>query len=119
MFVHRLHELGGDDKAALVKAATASATPVVVRSAFDLSRDQQDAIRQVVKELGAGEVVASFETAPNMIAGIELAVGGQKVAWSIASYLGALEKRIAQQDMLRDHAGQPEAATPAVPGSAR
>lgn len=120
IFVHRLHELAGGEKAALVKAAKASSAPVLVRSAFDLSLDQQDAIRQVFKELGAGEIATSFETAPDMVAGIELSVGGQKVAWSMASYLGALENSVADLAKQREKVqGQSEAAAPAVPGSAK
>jgi hypothetical protein len=35
----------------------------------------------------------AFETAPDSICGIELTVGGQKLSWSIARYLGALEEK--------------------------
>jgi F-type H+-transporting ATPase subunit b len=35
-----------------------------------------------------------FETAPDLISGIELTMNGQKVAWSIADYLASLEKGV-------------------------
>ena len=35
-----------------------------------------------------------FETAPDLVSGIELSTNGQKVAWSIADYLASLEKGV-------------------------
>jgi F-type H+-transporting ATPase subunit b len=37
-----------------------------------------------------------FETAPELISGIELTTNGQKVAWSIADYLASLEQGVAE-----------------------
>jgi F-type H+-transporting ATPase subunit b len=35
-----------------------------------------------------------YETAPDLIGGIELTANGQKVAWSIADYLASMEKDV-------------------------
>jgi F-type H+-transporting ATPase subunit b len=35
-----------------------------------------------------------FETAPDVISGIELIAGGQKLGWSIAEYLRSLEQGV-------------------------
>ena len=45
-----------------------------------------------VKETFAAEIQIQFETAPELVSGIELSANGQKVAWSIADYLATLEK---------------------------
>ena len=37
-----------------------------------------------------------FETAPDMVSGIELTTNGQKIAWSIADYLASLEKSVGE-----------------------
>jgi F-type H+-transporting ATPase subunit b len=37
-----------------------------------------------------------FATAPDLVSGIELSVNGQKVGWSIAEYLTALEHGVAE-----------------------
>ena len=37
-----------------------------------------------------------FETAPDLVSGIELTTNGQKVAWSIADYLASLEKGVGE-----------------------
>ena len=63
-----------------------------VRSAFDLPPGQRNAIESAVKETFAAETQVQFETAPDLVSGIELSANGQKVAWSIADYLATLEK---------------------------
>ena len=63
-----------------------------VRSAFDLPPAQRSAIESAVKETFAAEAHVQFETAPELVSGIELSTNGQKVAWSIADYLATLEK---------------------------
>jgi F-type H+-transporting ATPase subunit b len=65
---------------------------VSVHSAFDLPAAQKGAIEKAVKETFAPDAQFQFETAPELISGIELSSGGHKVAWSIADYLTTLEK---------------------------
>jgi F-type H+-transporting ATPase subunit b len=60
----------------------------VVRSAFDLPADQRAAIQNALNETFSAEVRIRFETAPDLIGGIELTTNGQKVAWSIAGLSG-------------------------------
>ena len=45
-----------------------------------------------MKETFAPDAHVQFETAPELVSGIELSTNGQKVAWSIADYLSTLEK---------------------------
>jgi F-type H+-transporting ATPase subunit b len=65
-----------------------------VRSAFDLSAEQQAVIQQSINEMISAKIQIRFETEPDTICGIELSANGQKIAWSIADYLGSLEKSI-------------------------
>ena len=65
---------------------------VSVHSAFDLPPAQRTAIESAVKETFAPDAQVQFETAPELVSGIELSTNGQKVAWSIADYLATLEK---------------------------
>jgi F-type H+-transporting ATPase subunit b len=37
-----------------------------------------------------------FEVVPTIVSGIELSANGQKLAWSITEYLGALEKSVGE-----------------------
>ena len=96
MFIRRLTAMDGNVKAGLGGALKAASEPAVVRSAFDLPTEQRAAIQKAIDDTFSGEFHLRFETAPNLIGGIELAANGQKVAWSISEYLAALEDSIAE-----------------------
>ncbi len=65
-----------------------------MRSAFDLPAEQRAAIQNALNETFSAEIQVRFETAPDLVSGIELTTNGQKVAWSIADYLVSLEKGV-------------------------
>jgi len=94
VFLRRLRELNDEEKDGLKAALKAASGPVTVRSAFDLPVAQQGAIEREIKETLAVKMHVQFETAPNLISGIELTTNGHKVAWSIADYLTSLEKGV-------------------------
>jgi len=102
VLTRRLRELDEKEKAALVKVLRASSAPAVVRSAFELPPQQKTAIQQALNDLCSGEIAVNFETVPDLISGIELSANGHKVAWSIADYLGSLEKSI--DELLKEQA---------------
>jgi F-type H+-transporting ATPase subunit b len=92
VFVERLRALTGAAKEQLAAALKASPHPARVCSAFDLPPAERSAIESAIKETFSTETQVAFETAPEVVSGIELSVSGQKVAWSIADYLTTLEK---------------------------
>ena len=94
VFTRRLRELDGQSKAGLAEALKTASGPTLVRSAFDLPAKQRAAIQNALNETFSDEIRVRFETAPDLISGIELTTRGQKVAWSIADYLASLEKGI-------------------------
>jgi F-type H+-transporting ATPase subunit b len=101
VFIKRLQTI--DEKAKQVLAdALKVANPALVRSVFELPIVQQDAIRKAIDQIFGGQFQLTFEIAPDLVGGIEISAGGQKVAWSIAEYLGSLEKSI---DSLTDGGG--------------
>jgi len=89
-----------------------------VRSAFDLPQEQRAAIQNALNETFAAEIPVRFETANNLISGIELTANGQRVAWSINNYLTSLEQSVAELVKSRvkpDFLAKPEAlAKPAA-----
>jgi F-type H+-transporting ATPase subunit b len=93
VFVRRLREMGGKARQALAEALGKSSTPALVRSAFDLPPEQRAAIQKALEETFSTGIRVRFETAPDLVGGIELSANGQKVAWSIADYLGSLEQK--------------------------
>jgi len=84
--------LTGAAKEQLATAFKASNHTVSVHSAFDLPPAQRTAIESAVKETFGPEAHVQFETAPELVCGIDLSTNGHKVSWSIADYLATLEK---------------------------
>jgi F-type H+-transporting ATPase subunit b len=95
-FVNRLNALSAEEKQGLVAALKASAEPFIVRSAFELPEAQRTAAQAAINTLLAVSADVHFETAPDLVSGIELSAAGQKVAWSISEYLAAMEKGISE-----------------------
>ena len=87
VFVRRLRELNDTEKGQLVSEFNSPSGPILVRTTFDLPPAQRDLIEGAVKETLDKEAQIRFETAPDLISGVELTVNGQKVAWSIEDYL--------------------------------
>jgi len=91
--VRRVRALDGAAKEQLATAFKTSNHTVSVHSAFDMPPSQRSAIESAVQDTFAPDAHVQFETAPELVSGIELSTNGQKVAWSIADYLSTLEKR--------------------------
>jgi F-type H+-transporting ATPase subunit b len=96
VFARRLRDLGGLDKEKVARALATATDPALVRSAFDLPAEQRATIQAAVNEAFSTEIALRFETAPDLVGGIELSANGQKVAWSIADYLASLQKGVGE-----------------------
>jgi F-type H+-transporting ATPase subunit b len=96
VFTRRLREMDAQTKEGLAAALQNAAEPAIVRSTFELPESQRAAIQNELNETFSAEVHVRFETAPDLVSGIELSTNGQKVAWSIADYLATLEKQVGE-----------------------
>lgn len=105
VFIRRLQEPDGGAKESFAQVLKTSSEPVRARSAFELSPEQQNEIRQALRMTFAADVPVEFETAPRAISGLELTVRGRKIAWSLADYLASLERSVGQ--WLRNPARSP------------
>jgi F-type H+-transporting ATPase subunit b len=114
VFTRRLREMDGKAKEVLGAALKTASDPAVVRSTFDVPAEQRAAIQNALNETFSAEVRVRFETAPDLISGIELTTNGQKVAWSIADYLASLEKGVGELLKEKD---KPEAKAEPKPES--
>jgi F-type H+-transporting ATPase subunit b len=93
-FARQLGTMDKDAREHLGKAIKATTGPLIIRSAFDLPDAQQASVKQALHEAFAVDGPVRFETAPDLVGGIELNTGGQKIAWSIAGYLAAMEQSV-------------------------
>lgn len=114
VFTRRLREMDDASKRALGAALKTASMPARVRSAFDLPAAQRAAIQNAVNETFSSDISLHFETAPDLIGGIELTTNGHKLAWSIADYLASLEKSV--DELLKKKIEKPEADASAKTG---
>ena len=96
VFTRRLRAMDGQAKERLAQAIQTASGPAVVRSAFDLPGEQRAAIQNALGQTFSAQIHVRFETAPDLVAGIELTANGQKVAWSIADYLVSVERGVSE-----------------------
>lgn len=96
VFTRRLHELDGKAKEELAAALGTAPDPALVRSAFELPAPQREAIQSALNETFSAQIPVSFETAPDVISGIELTAQGRRVGWNISEYLASLQARVGE-----------------------
>jgi F-type H+-transporting ATPase subunit b len=116
VFVDRLHALDSQAKAGVAASLKTASQPALVRSAFDLPAAQRAVLQKALNEAFSADIQLRFETAPNLVSGIELTANGQKLAWSIADYLSSLEKAVG--DLLKERA-KPDAKAAPTDGAAK
>lgn len=65
-----------------------------VRSAFPMGDDGRRKIREAVGEKVGARTEVSFEQSPEVIAGVELSVGGRRAGLTLAGYFDELEREV-------------------------
>lgn len=107
-FLQRLRGLAGPPRAALAAALEASDHGARVRSALVLPEAQPAQVRQPVDETSSVTATLLFETAPDLVGGIEIDAHGHRFAWSLGDCLASMQQAMAE---LLEPAAQ---ATPAA-----
>lgn len=94
VFTKRLLSLKNDQVRELQAALNKQSGPLLVRSAFELNRDQRTSLTDTLKQVLAKEVTLRFDVEPALIAGIELVTNGYAVSWNISEYLSSLKEEV-------------------------
>jgi len=99
VFIQRLQAIEGEALATLGAAlrAVSGGEPAWLRSAFELQAPQQEAIQAALDAVVGQPVPLKFETTLGLVSGLELSAQGQKLAWSISDYLGALSSGLEER----------------------
>ena len=63
---------------------------------MELSTAQRSEIQAALDGAFSAPIDLQFETGPELVSGIELVAGGQKLGWTIAQYLTSLEQAVAE-----------------------
>lgn len=108
VFAGQLRQMDSQTKECFAAALKAAAQTAFVHSAFVLPDAQRATIQVALNQTLSADIKLHFETAPELVSGIEITAGGQKIAWSIRNYLASMEKSV--DELL----GAPSAARPVV-----
>ena len=94
VFIRRVAALNDGQKAAIIPLPHgAPVAEAVLRSAFELTPAQRTNIAAAFRQWPCAGATLRFETAPDLISGLELIVDGQKLAWNVTAYLATLEEK--------------------------
>lgn len=96
VFASRLHTLDEATKSQLGEALRSVKEPALIRSAFELTDEPRAVIQNAINETFSADIHLCFETAPDLVSGIELTANGRKISWSIADYLKSLEAGVSK-----------------------
>jgi F-type H+-transporting ATPase subunit b len=95
VFIRRLGSMDDGERSNLARMMKGRADLAVVRSVSEIPAAQRTEIQHALAKVVASDVTVRFETAAELIGGIELTAGGYKVGWSVGDYLASLEKSVA------------------------
>ena len=94
VFIRRVAALNDVQKAQIIPPPhSAHSGETVLRSAFELTSAQRANIAAAFRQWPCEGATLRFETAPDLISGLELIVEGQKLAWNVTAYLAAIEEK--------------------------
>ena len=96
-FLERVKQLDKDLRCEVEAAVTGETEALTIRTSFDVAPKLQDRIRETLGDgLGIDRNV-SFHTSTDVVCGIELQVGGHKVAWSVDEFLSSMEEELERE----------------------
>ena len=96
IFVTQIANMQKEQSEVLAQAIKDGGNQVLIRSAAPLASATRGQITQGLRQVLGDGIDVVFETAPDLILGVELKAGGQKVFWSIEHYLDELEEKALQ-----------------------
>jgi F-type H+-transporting ATPase subunit b len=108
-FLERLKELPDEEQAKIANSLQDSGRQPVITTAFDLSSENREQLLTAIREQFGNGVEGNFNTAPDLICGIELKANGHKIAWSLDNYLDNLADNLAR--LLQEELPRQEAET--------
>lgn len=115
-FLKRWKDPDEDRQEKIASAAEESKGEVEVHSAFEMSEKLRQEVAGAITERIGEDVRVSFETSPNLIAGLAVQIAGRTVTWNLADYLDHLEEEILQDLEERRDRSQWDESSDSRPG---
>lgn len=95
VFIEKLKKLNAKEKEQIRSEIHKIKSGLIVRTTYELATPQQKTLTDILSNSHFGKLPVRFETAPELVSGIELIAGGYKLVWSIEDYLAAMEGNMA------------------------
>jgi F-type H+-transporting ATPase subunit b len=95
-FIKRLKNMDASEKEKFKEFYKASGQQITMRSTFEIPEDMRRRILEIVNDQTGVDVKIQYEIAPDLICGVEMSAHDTRIAWSIASYLNALEADLSE-----------------------
>lgn len=109
-FIRQLSTLDAATRRSLQESLRQAGNKVTVGSAFELPDHLRQSVENALHDaLSLDGLHVRFQKAPEMLAGLEIYAGGQKLTWSLEGYLQSVEDGLA--DVLSSDAGHHGAQT--------
>jgi len=105
VFLHRLGNLSPAEKAELACIFSTAGHSIIVSSAFTLPEETRKAMTEAIRKIVLVEAPVDFKTSPGIISGIEMALDGHRITWSINQYIAELQQGLASLLESRLNAG--------------
>ncbi len=94
IFFQKIEKLEQSQKEKIKNRLESSKSAVEIRSGFELKDNVRDKLKESLSEIFSYSGDIDFKTSENILAGIEMEAGGEKIFWSIDAYVDQLEKRV-------------------------
>ncbi len=112
-FLDRVSDVPDGERKEMVEALRADGSPLLVRTAFEISDEGWEPIRKGLRELiGDPDREIEWEQDPELIGGIVIAAGARTVGWTMDTYLDGLER--AFDELIHEHVGADAEHAPPV-----
>jgi F-type H+-transporting ATPase subunit b len=98
VFIERLKHLEDEERETFRKSVQESEEDVVINSAFDISEETQQKLRDSLRQeniVNGNEI--KFSTSSDLICGVEMWSKNHQIAWSLADYLESLEEQLSKE----------------------
>jgi len=96
-FAARLQVLGGEQREEIRRHLGNGEAQLAVRSAFDVSEERREGLREAIRKTFEIEADISFQQSSDLICGLELDVGGYSFGWSVKDFLSDLDLKFSER----------------------
>jgi F-type H+-transporting ATPase subunit b len=89
-FVTQIQDVDDQQQAVIQSYLQENPGDISVRTTFELSDQQRQQLRQLIRENFGQNLEISFDTAPELVCGVELDLGGYSFGWNVEQHVREL-----------------------------